>query len=154
MNPNEDNMNNNMGNSNPNMQSEQNSSSQEMSNQEKPAQTQNTMEVNYKDEKMEASVKMPVQEKHTGGAIGAIIIVIILAVGGLYYWGKQINERQVTVNDAMTAEEIANNPDARTEILGAQGSSDEVLDIEADLDATNLEGLDAELDAINQELTI
>jgi len=152
MNPDENNMNRDMGNPNPTTQGGQNPSPESMNNNTQPPQAQNNMEVNYKDDKMEASVKMPAPEKHTGGLVGAIVIVIILVVGGLYYWGKQVNENQTTVDESMTAEEIVSIPDEKTEALGTQGSSDEVLDIEADLDATDLEGLEAELDAIDQEL--
>lgn len=139
MNPNENDMNQSTGDSSP----------QPTNNQEQVTPSQNNMKVNYKDDKMEASVEMPMPEKHRGGLIGAVIIVIILIVGGLYFWGKQINNAPV---DEITAEEIATTPDEKTSALETQGTSDVVANIEADLDITNLNDLDTELGNIDAEL--
>lgn len=137
MNPNENNPNENTENFNPSMPNNQ--------------QPQNNIEVNYKDNEVEASVKMPIPEKHTGGTIGAVIIVIILIVGGLYFWGKQINNNAV-VDGGITAEEIISTVDTKTNALENQGTSDTVTSIEKDLNVTNLDGLDAELGNIGAEL--
>lgn len=78
------------------------------------------------------------EHKSLGGLIGIVVIIGILLVGGLYIWGKTIVE-----NGADTT------TDAQTEALNSQSSSTKASDIEADLNATNLEGLDAELTDIN-----
>jgi len=85
------------------------------------------------------------EERSIGGLIGIIIIVAILVIGGLYFWGKQIN-------DAQTAQEILDQPDPQTESLEAQGSSDDIESIENDLEATELENLDKELQDIEEEM--
>jgi len=83
----------------------------------------------------------PVQEKSTGGVIGIIIIVIILLVGVVYLFASR----------EMAPEDIQNIPDETTVMLQEQRASDEIVDIEADLDV-DLGDLDAELEQINKEL--
>lgn len=89
------------------------------------------------------------QEKSFGPLIGIIIIIVLLVIGGLYYW---FNLDIGTERDEMTAEEILAEKDLKLEALEQQGTSDEVAAIEEDLAATDLEGLDAELEQIDQEL--
>lgn len=88
------------------------------------------------------------EKKAMGPLVGIIIIVVVIVLGGYYFWTTQLNQ------EPMTAEEIAAEEDTATNALNEQSDSDEVADIEADLDATDLEGLDAELEQIDQELAI
>lgn len=69
----------------------------------------------------------------SGPLVGIIIIVIILILGGLYFWGQKASE-------------------ATIEALETQSLSDEVGDIEADLDASGLGNLDREIGDIEAEL--
>lgn len=62
-------------------------------------------------------------------------------------WGKNLVNNVVT-----TPETILQTPDTTTETLKDQGTSTKASDIEADLTATNLEGLDQELNDIEQQL--
>jgi len=71
-----------------------------------------------------------------GALIGIIIIIIVLVVGGLYFYGSRVS----TTGDEQTDELLDVN------------SSDELDAIEEDLDNTDLEGLDSELDSIGTEL--
>ncbi len=87
----------------------------------------------------------PPSDSGAGPIIGAIIVVAVLVLGGLYYWGAYLERRDQA---AMTAEEILSEPDAVLEQLGTQGTSDELDAIEADVDATDLENLTTELDQI------
>ena len=87
-------------------------------------------------------------KKPMGPIIGVAIIVIVLILGGLYFWSTQLSKEE------MTAEEITAQEDPALIELQKQSDSDEIADIEADLDATDLEGLDAELEQIEQELTL
>ena len=89
------------------------------------------------------------QEKSFGPLIGIVIIITLLVIGGIYYW---LNLDIGAGRDEMTAEEILSEKDPQLEALQQQGSSDEVAAIEEDLQATDLEGLDAELEQIDQEL--
>ena len=85
------------------------------------------------------------EKKSMGPVVGIIIIIILIVLGGWYYWSTQIQGE-------MTPEEIIAGEDVALLDLQEQGTSDEVADIEADLDATDLEGLDAELEQIDNEL--
>jgi len=88
----------------------------------------------------------PEKSKNVGAVIGVVIIIAILVVGAFYFWGKKIDE-------AGNPETILSEPDTTTESLLNQSDSTEIPDIEADLNATDLDNLDAELQTIEQELS-
>ncbi|OHA89620.1 MAG: hypothetical protein A3C70_02595 [Candidatus Zambryskibacteria bacterium RIFCSPHIGHO2_02_FULL_43_14] len=73
-------------------------------------------------------------EENSGSSIGPIIgIIVILAIiilGGLYFWNQRADVTDQTV-----------------ESINTQNVSDEAAAIEADLNATDIENLDAELNA-------
>ena len=94
-------------------------------------------------------VPQPPAKGTVGPLIGAAIIVGLLIMGGLYYWGAALNERE---ENSLSEEETSNLPDAMTQELSTQSSSDEVGDIEADLEATSFTDIDAELDDIESEI--
>jgi uncharacterized protein HemX len=83
--------------------------------------------------------------KPIGPVVGLAIIIIIIIFGGLYYWGTQLNR------DVLTAEEIVNQADPTLENLQAQSNSDEISAIEKDLNATELDNIDQELEQIDAE---
>ncbi|HLD38384.1 MAG TPA: hypothetical protein VJA20_03010 [Candidatus Nanoarchaeia archaeon] len=94
------------------------------------------------------------RSKSIGSIIGLAIIMVILIFGGLYYWGAQINKQQTQEQlDNTTAEMIENQLDTALEQLQAQNESDEIADIEVDLNDTALEGLDQELENIDVEFS-
>jgi len=90
--------------------------------------------------------------KSAGPAIGTIIVVIVLAFGGLYFWGQRIADQGDLDNTIPEAVEILESPDSVLRDLEEQGTSDEIEDIEADLNINLLEDLDVELDNIDAEL--
>ncbi len=79
-----------------------------------------------------------------GPVVGIVVIVLILILGGLYFWGEKLNQENGYGEPATT--ETSEAPDAQTEGLSQQGSSDNLSDIEADLQSTNTADLDAGLD--------
>ncbi len=89
---------------------------------------------------------MPEEKSHFGAISGIVIIVVILALGGLYLWGKELSnqEPEASENSVMNGTAV----DESTQALEAQGTSDNISDIETDLNNTNLENLDADLDSI------
>lgn len=94
-------------------------------------------------------------KKSVGPIIGIAIIVVIIIFGGLYYWGGKINNQELReIQENTTPEEILTQEDASLESLQVQSTSDEIVDIEADLDLTDLENLDTELDNIDIELSL
>lgn len=97
---------------------------------------------------------VPEEKKHVGPLIGIIIIVVVIILGGLYFWGQKVNNvaPQENTADSMTAEKVAGQADESLNALKTQGTSDSVADIEADLSATVLNGLDAEVGSIEAQL--
>lgn len=92
---------------------------------------------------------------HFGGVIGAVIIIAVLLGGLLYFWGKQpadvgVNEAQQATDESQQENVIPT--DEKTKALQEQSDSDAILDIDADLNATDFEGLDSELELIEKEL--
>lgn len=93
-------------------------------------------------------------ESSMGPVVGAIIIIVILIVGGLYVWGKQLsnNDGEVVEETSMETEmeETAPEDDTLTTEIQEQSSSDELSDIEADLEANEdfFDDIDSDLDSI------
>lgn len=87
------------------------------------------------------------QEGGSGPIVGSIIIILIIVLGGWYFLSQK-----TAVDDGMTGDEIRQEQDDVTLNLGTQGSTDEIDDIEEDLENTNLDDLDADLGNIDAEL--
>jgi len=87
------------------------------------------------------------KEKSVGSIIAIIIIIAVIIIGGLYFWGKTINDLGINTDKELTSDEMLNS-------LNTQKTSDELTDIEADLNATDLDELDTELQNIDMELGI
>lgn len=96
----------------------------------------------------------PPQEPKSGfGPIaGAIIVILLLIVGGLYFWGAKINNQMnnempyIPSDDSMTDDvqpvgELQSDTSAG---LPPQSSSDDVSSIEADFNAMNLNDLETQ----------
>ena len=90
----------------------------------------------------------PVEEKAIGPAIGVIIIILVLILGGLYFWGERMNKNTVMQNPQI--EETA-SPDAQMMELQQQSSSDDINSIDADLKATDVGSLGNETTDMNAE---
>ncbi|TSD03210.1 MAG: hypothetical protein Athens071416_271 [Parcubacteria group bacterium Athens0714_16] len=90
------------------------------------------------------------QTKSTGAIIGSIIIIIVLIIGGLYLWGKQIIQTETQIS--LTPEQILSETDPALDSLNTQGTSTKITNIEADLNTTDLNNLDKELKNIDTEL--
>jgi uncharacterized protein HemX len=76
------------------------------------------------------SVEIKNSENGVGPIIASIIIILII-VAGAFYLFSTIKEKRIPIQN--------------------QNTSDEVFDIEAELESTELENLDAELEAIESE---
>lgn len=79
------------------------------------------------------------QKSSHGALIGSIVIVIILVIGGIYLFksAKMDYEARQKAASQLYEDEVANS-------LSNQNSSDEVSDIESDLNSTNLDNLTPE----------
>ena len=84
-----------------------------------------------------------------GSIIGTVIIIALIILGGLYFWGKRVEESKST-QSAMTETTTTDmtNPDQNeVTVIKSMSSSDEVDSIETDLQKTNTTNLDTELNA-------
>lgn len=64
----------------------------------------------------------------SGPVIGLIVILAIIILGGLYFWNQRAGNEILEYDD-----------------INTQSEADNTTSIEADLDATDIENLDAEL---------
>lgn len=94
------------------------------------------------EQSMNTGTPMPEEKKSTSAIVSIIVIVLIIALGA-YYFLKQV---------PLPAEEPAGAPasaveqtDGTVSALSTQGTSTDIADIQKDLNATNLSGLDAGL---------
>jgi uncharacterized protein HemX len=76
------------------------------------------------------------------GIIGILILVLVIALGGLYFWSAQTNAP--TIDGELLAEDEA---DPVTEDLLMQGTTNEYESIRQDLETTDLGAIDADLDS-------
>jgi hypothetical protein len=73
------------------------------------------------------------KESKVGPMIGSIIVIIIIIVGGLYFWSNYVEDIK---QDAVSSEEEVVN---------------EIENLENELDDLNLDSIEEELDAIDEE---
>jgi len=78
----------------------------------------------------------PKKDSKIGPIAGIVIVVIVLVIGALYFWGQRLNREELLNNDP-----IVKN-------LQTQNTSDELSAIEDDLSATALDGIGTDLDGI------
>jgi hypothetical protein len=92
----------------------------------------------------------PHEEKSIGSAIGIIIIIVIILLGGLYFWGQR-TASLAPVPAPQETKQTAAQPTAPADVnqLNTQSSSDSLNSIQADVNATNLNGLGSEVGAVN-----
>ena len=82
-----------------------------------------------------------------GSIIGTVIIIALIILGGLYFWGKRIEESKAT-QSAMTdtAPATAMMPEQNeATVIKSMNSSDDVSSIDTDLQNTNTTNLAPEL---------
>ena len=102
--------------------------------------------------------KDPAASSHLGFVLSALIIILVLLLGGLYLWSKNMEKSEPTPTESVrpTAEENnepeSNNAEAEVETLSAMSSSNSLEAIEADLENTELDNLDQELNTIEIEI--
>ena len=88
----------------------------------------------------------PENKSSIGSIIGTIIIIAIIILGGLYFWGKRLEEnklKQNLVKESTTQTEEYNEAAA----IKSVSSSDDLNSIQADLNSTKTENLDTEINS-------
>ena len=86
-------------------------------------------------------------QKSIGPAIGIIIIIAIIVIGGLYFWSQR---QKQNITPRTPAE--SQNDEYETQ-LQTQGSSDELGPIEADARATSFNEIGGEVDTAEREVS-
>ncbi len=84
-----------------------------------------------------------------GSIIGTIIVIAIIILGGLYFWGKRIDEakmKESLVSNDPVETVTTQDENIEANAIMSVSDSDELNSIEAELKATNLDNLGAELD--------
>lgn len=119
--------------------------------------------------KMPENVDLPAEEQNTpsnknlisGPVLLVLAVVLIGILAGMYYWFTTLTVDTTPVVPDSPVErpsaEANNEPESTTaeaqaDTMLTTSSSDELTAIEADIEATNLDSLDAELEAIDAEL--
>lgn len=118
-----------------------------------------------KDELKMPEERFGVTESHektsyVGIILGVLIVVLMLILAGLYMWSQLLQNQSPAVVPQESAQPTAEqnnepestNAEANVQVLQTMSTSDEISTIESDLDSTNLDGIDAELTAIDAEL--
>ena len=85
-----------------------------------------------------------------GPIVGSIIVVLVIVLGGLYLYGSQFSQR--AAEEGPAAADIEALPDQEATALENQGVTDSLSEIEADIETTNVDNLDADIGNIGGEL--
>lgn len=111
-------------------------------------------------EEMTTQPEMTNDEPIANGPVLALLAVLLLVVlGGMYYWYTNLESTEPAVVETPTRPTAEENNEPESTTAEAQAgaativsTSDEISAIEADLESTDLESLDTELQAIENEL--
>jgi hypothetical protein len=95
------------------------------------------------------NLSVPDGGRHVGPLIGILALVMLMTLGGLYIWSER---QHMASDDTVVQEEPVDEDDEQTQRLQQQGASDDLDEIEQDLDDTDLDDLDREMTQIEAEL--
>lgn len=82
---------------------------------------------------------MPQNESSVGPVIATIIILAVIVLGGLYFWGQRGDNGATTPAPATSSADL--------NAINSQSSSDDTSSIQTDLQNTNTQNLDTQLNA-------
>ncbi len=84
---------------------------------------------------------MQPQKGSASGIIATVIIIALIILGGLYFWGKRINT-QKDATALMNQERMASQ---EASVIQSVSTNDDTASIQAELNATQTSGLGTEL---------
>jgi predicted lipid-binding transport protein (Tim44 family) len=87
----------------------------------------------------------PQNKSGVGSIIGTIVILAIIILGGLYFWGKRVEETKTVQTLTTDTTQPAVEPNEAAVIM-SMSSSDDLDAIQADIASTKTTGLSTELD--------
>lgn len=89
---------------------------------------------------------------HNGPILGILVIILVLILGGLYLWGSMLDsQNEVVETPIVNNEPETPRAEADVEIMQTLSPSDELSAIEADITNTNLDTIDADIQAMDAE---
>jgi hypothetical protein len=92
-------------------------------------------------------IDLPEEKGSIWSIIAAILVIIALIIAGLFLWGQYLVRNEAHKNQVFNPAGIIEN-DIVTERFESQSSSDELESIERDLNSTNLNLLNEDLNTI------
>lgn len=102
------------------------------------------MEDPTQDQPQTPEVSTPEEKSDAGAWIASVIIVVIIFIGGIYFWN---NIKSVPITDTDDDKE-----EMSEEVSSELPANDETIeDLETDLQSVDIEELDSELDEIDAE---
>jgi len=115
---------------------------------------ENNLQKNKREMEMPSPHIAESHHSHVAAILGVLIIMLVLILIGLYLWGGILSEEQAVIDETPIVNNEPETPraEADVQIYETLSPSDELEAIEADLDGTNLDTLDADLNAIEAEL--
>ncbi len=87
-------------------------------------------------------METPTNKSSIGSIIGTIIIIAVIILGGLYFWGKRIEESKMNQELISGSEDVQIN---EASVIRSVNSSDDLNSIESDLNNTKLDNLGEEM---------
>ena len=91
------------------------------------------------------------KNKSSGALIGTIIVLIVIILGGIYLWSTRIQpavEQKFSPTEAEQTVQATADTNATVEQLAVQSPSDDTASIASDLNATNIDTADKDLQAL------
>jgi len=76
----------------------------------------------------------------TGPVIGLVVILAIIILGGLYFWSQRSGGEGSVADEAVITDEAV-------KAIDIQSKADDTASIETDLNATDIETIDSEINA-------
>ncbi len=80
-----------------------------------------------------------------GSIIGTIIIIAIIILGGLYFWGKQVEESKLKDSLVTGAGDATSSDMSEAATIKTVTPGDDLNSIQSDLQTTNTTGLNGEV---------
>jgi hypothetical protein len=85
------------------------------------------------------------QKSSIGGIIGTIIIIAVIVLGGLYFWGKRIEESRLNQGIVNEPENTQAKTLSEAAVITTVSSSDDLDTIDGDLSNTKTDNLGTEV---------
>ncbi len=81
-----------------------------------------------------------------GSIIGTIVIIALIILGGLYFWGKRIEDSKAKeALISQTTQQPTSTENQEAAAIRSTSSSDDLNSIQTDINATNVDNLSPEL---------